>query len=147
VKQQIEDVIGLDASDAILISAKTGLNVPEVLEAIVHRLPPPKGDAAAPLKALLVESWYDSYLGVVVLFRVVDGVLKKGQRIRMMGTDAAYEVDRVGVFTPKMGRPRARPANRLPHRLDQEVADTRWRHHHRRQETGSDAAPASALRS
>ena len=102
VKQQIEDVIGLDASDAILISAKTGLNVPEVLEAIVHRLPPPKGDAAAPLKALLVDSWYDSYLGVVVLFRVVDGVLKKGQRIRMMGTDAAYEVDRVGVFTPKM---------------------------------------------
>src|SRR5579862_3167180 len=101
VKQQIEDVIGLDASDAILISAKTGLNVPEVLEAIVHRLPPPKGDAAAPLKALLVDSWYDSYLGVVVLFRVVDGVMKKGQRIRMMGTDAAYEVDRVGVFTPK----------------------------------------------
>src|SRR5271156_2514347 len=101
IKQQIEDVIGLDASDAILISAKTGLNVPEVLEAIVHRLPAPKGDAAAPLKALLVDSWYDAYLGVVVLFRVVDGVLKKGQRIRMMGTDAAYEVDRVGVFTPK----------------------------------------------
>jgi GTP-binding protein LepA len=101
VKQQIEDVIGLDASDAILISAKTGLNVSEVLEAIVTRLPPPKGDAAAPLKALLVDSWYDAYLGVVVLFRVVDGVLKKGQRIRMMGTDAAYDVDRVGVFTPK----------------------------------------------
>ena len=101
VKQQIEDVIGIDASDAILISAKTGLNVPEVLEAIVTRLPPPKGDAAAPLKALLVDSWYDAYLGVVVLFRVVDGVLKKGQRIRMMGTDAAYDVDRVGVFTPK----------------------------------------------
>src|SRR5271166_4654254 len=100
-KQQIEDVIGLDASDAILISAKTGLNVAEVLEAIVKRLPPPKGDAAAPLKALLVDSWYDAYLGVVVLFRVVDGVLKKGQRIRMMGTGAAYEVDRVGVFTPK----------------------------------------------
>ena len=101
VKQQIEDVIGLDASDAILISAKTGQNVPEVLEAIVNRLPPPKGDVAAPLKALLVDSWYDSYLGVVVLFRVVDGTLKKGQRIRMMGTNAAYEVDRVGVFTPK----------------------------------------------
>jgi GTP-binding protein LepA len=101
VKQQIEDVIGLDASDAILISAKTGLNVPEVLEAIVRRLPPPKGDAAAPLKALLVDSWYDAYLGVVVLFRVVDGVLKKGMRIRMIGTGAAYEVDRVGVFTPK----------------------------------------------
>ncbi len=101
VKQQIEDVIGLDASDAILISAKTGLNVAEVLEAIVTRLPPPKGDATAPLKALLVDSWYDAYLGVVVLFRVVDGVLKKGQRIRMMGTGATYEVDRVGVFTPK----------------------------------------------
>src|SRR6202046_4664474 len=101
VKQQIEDVIGIDAANAIMISAKTGQNVPEVLEAIVHRLPPPKGDAAAPLKALLVDSWYDAYLGVVVLFRVVDGVLKKGQRIRMMGTDAAYDVDRVGVFTPK----------------------------------------------
>jgi GTP-binding protein LepA len=102
VKQQIEDVIGLDASDAILISAKTGLNVPEVLEAIVTRLPPPKGDRAAPLKALLVDSWYDSYLGVVVLIRLVDGTLKKGQRIRMMGTGATYEVDRVGVFTPKL---------------------------------------------
>src|SRR6266480_2342994 len=84
VKQQIEDVIGLDASNAILISAKTGLNVPEVLEAIVTRLPPPKGDRDATLKALLVDSWYDSYLGVVVLLRVVDGVLKKGNRIRMM---------------------------------------------------------------
>jgi GTP-binding protein LepA len=102
VRKQIEDVIGLDASDAILISAKTGLNVPEVLEGIVKRLPPPKGDGAATLKALLVDSWYDSYLGVVVLVRIVDGVLKKGQRIRMMGTSAAYEVDRVGVFTPKM---------------------------------------------
>src|SRR6201987_1699883 len=101
VKQQIEDVIGLDAANAIKISAKTGENVPEVLEAIVHRLPPPRGDRAAPLKALLVDSWYDSYLGVVVLFRVVDGTLKKGQRIRMMGTGAAYEVDRVGVFPPK----------------------------------------------
>jgi GTP-binding protein LepA len=102
VKQQIEDVIGLDASNAILISAKTGLNVPEVLESIVTRLPPPKGDHDAPLKALLVDSWYDSYLGVVVLLRIVDGVLRRGQRIRMMGTGAAYEVDRVGVFTPKM---------------------------------------------
>jgi len=101
VKQQIEDVIGLDASNAILISAKTGEGVPEVLEAIVTRLPPPKGDGAAPLKALLIDSWYDAYLGVVVLFRVVDGVMKKGMRIRMMGTKAAYDVDRVGVFTPK----------------------------------------------
>jgi GTP-binding protein LepA len=102
VKRQIEDVIGLDASNAILISAKTGENVPEVLEAIVTRLPPPRGDRDAPLKALLVDSWYDSYLGVVVLVRIVDGVLGKGQRIRMMGTGAAYDVDRVGVFTPKL---------------------------------------------
>jgi GTP-binding protein LepA len=102
VKQQIEDVIGLDASDAILISAKTGLNIDAVLEAIVTRLPPPKGDRDATLKALLVDSWYDLYLGVVVLVRIVDGTLKKGQRIRMMGTHASYEVDRVGVFTPKL---------------------------------------------
>src|SRR5262245_54407076 len=102
VKQQIEDVIGFDASEAIGISAKTGLNVPEVLEAIVTRLPAPKGDRNATLKALLVDSWYDLYLGVVVLVRIVDGTLKKNQRIRMMGTDAAYDVDRVGVFTPKL---------------------------------------------
>jgi GTP-binding protein LepA len=102
VKRQIEDVIGLDASNAILISAKTGENVPEVLESIVTRLPPPRGDRDAPLKALLVDSWYDSYLGVIVLLRVVDGVLRRGQRIRLMGSGAAYEVDRVGVFTPKM---------------------------------------------
>ncbi len=101
IKQQIEDVIGLDASEAILISAKTGLGIPDVLEAIVTRLPPPKGDRDAQLKALLIDSWYDAYLGVVVLYRVVDGVLKKGMRIRMMGTKAAYDVDRVGVFTPK----------------------------------------------
>src|SRR5215211_5415273 len=87
VKQQIEDVIGLDASDAIGISAKTGMNVGEVLEAIVNRLPPPKGDRNAPLKALLVDSWYDAYLGVVVLFRIFDGKLRKGQRIHMMATD------------------------------------------------------------
>ncbi len=101
VRQQIEDVIGIDASDAIPISAKTGLNIEGVLEAIVHRLPPPKGDSEAPLKALLVDSWYDAYLGVVVLVRVVDGELKKGQRVRMMASDAVYQVERVGVFTPK----------------------------------------------
>jgi GTP-binding protein LepA len=101
IRQQIEDVIGLDASDAIPISAKTGLNIEAVLEAVVHRLPAPKGDSAAPLKALLVDSWYDAYLGVVVLLRVVDGEIKKGQRIRMMAADAAYQVERVGVFTPK----------------------------------------------
>jgi GTP-binding protein LepA len=102
IKQQIEDVIGLDASEAVPISAKTGLNIDLVLEAIVHRLPAPKGDETAPLKALLVDSWYDAYLGVVVMVRVIDGTLKKGQRIRMMGADAHYEIDRIGVFRPKM---------------------------------------------
>ncbi|MCZ8187232.1 MAG: translation elongation factor 4 [Beijerinckiaceae bacterium] len=102
VKEQIEEVIGLDASEAVPISAKTGLNIEGVLEAIVTRLPPPKGDVSAPLKALLVDSWYDVYLGVVVLVRIIDGKLKKGMRIKMMGTDAVYDVDRVGVFTPKM---------------------------------------------
>ena len=102
IKEQIEDVIGLDASEAVPISAKTGLNIDQVLEAIVKRLPPPKGDEKAPLKALLVDSWYDAYLGVVVLVRVIDGWLRKGMRIRMMGADAHYEVDRIGVFRPKM---------------------------------------------
>ena len=102
IKQQIEDVIGIDASDAVMISAKTGLGIEDVLEAIVHRLPPPKGDRDAPLKALLVDSWYDVYLGVVVLVRIVDGVMSKGQRIRMLGTGAAYDVERIGYITPKM---------------------------------------------
>src|SRR5476651_1563375 len=84
VKEQIEDVIGLDTSEALLISAKTGLGIPDVLEALVHRLPPPKGDAAAPLKALLIYSWYDAYLGVIILVRVVDGILKPGAKIKMM---------------------------------------------------------------
>lgn len=101
VKQQIEDVIGIDASDAIPISAKTGIGIPDVLEAIVHKLPPPKGDRDATLKALLVDSWYDPYLGVIVLVRIVDGTLKEGDNIKMMGTGATYGVDRVGVFTPK----------------------------------------------
>jgi GTP-binding protein LepA len=101
VKQQIEDVIGLDASDAIPISAKTGQNVEAVLEAIVKRLPAPEGDASKPLKALLIDSWYDSYLGVVVLVRVMEGTLRKGQRIKLMSTDADYQVERVGVFRPK----------------------------------------------
>ena len=101
VRQQIEDVIGLDASDAVEISAKTGLGIHDVLEAIVHRLPAPKGEINAPLKALLVDSWYDAYLGVVVLVRVVDGALKKGQRIRMMAAKASYTIDQVGIFTPK----------------------------------------------
>jgi GTP-binding protein LepA len=102
VKQQIEDVVGLDASDAVEISAKTGLNIEGVLEALVHRLPPPKGDGAAPLKALLVDSWYDQYLGVVILVRVKDGRLKRGQKIRMMSNDAVHQVEQVGVFSPKM---------------------------------------------
>jgi GTP-binding protein LepA len=102
VKEQIEEVIGIDASDAVPISAKTGLGIPDVLEAIVTRLPPPKGNADAPLKAMLVDSWYDTYLGVVVLVRIVDGVMRKGQKIRMMEAGATYEVERMGVFTPKM---------------------------------------------
>jgi len=101
VKQQIEDVIGLDASEAVPISAKTGLNIDQVLEAIVHRLPPPKGILDAPLKALLIDSYYDAYLGVVVLVRIIDGELKKGQKIRMMAADAVYQVEQIGVFTPK----------------------------------------------
>src|SRR5579872_4375613 len=101
VRQQIEEVIGLDASGAIEISAKTGLNIDAVLEALVERLPAPKGDAAAPLKALLVDSWYDAHLGVVTLVRVKDGVLKPGLKIRFMATGAAYTIERVGIFTPK----------------------------------------------
>ncbi len=101
VKQQIEDVIGLDATDAVEISAKTGLGIDGVLEALVTRLPAPKGDRNAPLKALLVDSWYDAYLGVVVLFRVVDGVLKKGMKIKFMSSGAVHPVERVGVTTPK----------------------------------------------
>ncbi|EJF80330.1 GTP-binding protein LepA [Bartonella doshiae] len=103
VKEQIEDVIGIDTSRAVEISAKTGLGVPDVLEAIVTQLPAPHiGDVTKPLKAMLVDSWYDSYLGVIVLVRVIDGILKKGQIIRMMGTGVKYPVERVGVFTPKM---------------------------------------------
>lgn len=101
IKEQIEDVIGIDASEACMISAKTGLGVDDVLEAIVSKLPPPEGDPEATLKAMLVDSWYDTYLGVMVLVRIIDGSLKRGQKIKMMGTGAAYDVDRVGVMTPK----------------------------------------------
>ncbi|MGE0737336.1 MAG: translation elongation factor 4, partial [Alphaproteobacteria bacterium] len=101
IRQQIEDVIGIDASEAVLISAKTGIGITDVLEAIVTKVPPPKGDAAAPLKALLIDSWYDSYLGVVTLVRVKDGEIRKGMKIRLMAAAAAYEVEQVGVFTPK----------------------------------------------
>lgn len=128
VKEQIEEVIGLDATDAIEVSAKTGQGIQEVLEAIVTKLPAPShGDIDAPLKALLVDSWYDSYLGVIVLVRVIDGMIKKGQTIKMMGTDAKYLIDRVGVMTPKMV-----PMNQLgPGEIGfitasiKEVADTR----------------------
>jgi GTP-binding protein LepA len=101
VRRQIEDVIGIDASGALEISAKTGLGIDEVLEAIVTRLPAPKGNAESVLKALLVDSWYDPYLGVVVLVRIVDGTLKKGMRIKLMSTHASYLVERVGIFRPK----------------------------------------------
>ena len=102
VIEQIEDVIGIEAHDAIRISAKTGIGIPDVLEAIVTRLPHPHGNPDAPLKAMLVDSWYDAYLGVVVLIRVIDGKLRKGERIRMMSTNALYPVDRIGVFRPGM---------------------------------------------
>jgi GTP-binding protein LepA len=106
IRQQIEDVIGLDASDAVLISAKTGLGIQDVLEAIVHRLPPPRNSddleaAKKPLKALLVDSWYDPYLGVIILVRIMEGVLRVDQRIKMMNAGVVYDVDRVGFFTPK----------------------------------------------
>jgi GTP-binding protein LepA len=102
VKHEIEDVIGIDASEAIPISAKTGLGIPDVLEAIVTRLPAPKGNREAPLKAMLVDSWYDSYLGVVVMIRVIDGVVRKGDRIRMMQTNAVYGIDKLAVLKPEM---------------------------------------------
>ena len=100
-KAQIEEVVGIDASDAIPISAKSGLGIEDVLEAIVTRLPPPVGDGSAPLKALLVDSWYDTYLGVIILVRVKEGKLAKGAKIRMMSNGANYTVEQLGVFTPK----------------------------------------------
>lgn len=103
IKTQIEDVIGIDASDALEISAKTGIGIEDVLEAIVERLPAPKGDVTdgVPLKALLVDSWYDAYLGVIILVRVIDGVIKKGLKMKMMSSGAVYNIDNVGIFTPK----------------------------------------------
>ncbi len=101
VKAEIEDIIGLPADDAVLASAKSGIGIEEALEAIVARIPPPKGDAAAPLVAMLVDSWYDPYLGVVILIRVIDGTLKKGQQIKFMQAGTTHLIDRVGCFTPK----------------------------------------------
>ena len=126
-RQQIEDVIGLDASDAVEISAKSGIGIPDVLEAIVNRLPAPKGDQSAPLKAMLVDSWYDAYLGVVVLVRILDGEMKKGQRVKMMKTGGTYTIDQVGIFKPK----KENVANLTPGEIGfftasiKEVADTR----------------------
>jgi GTP-binding protein LepA len=102
VKAEIEEIIGLDASDAVLTSAKTGIGIADVLEAIVMRIPPPKGDIMAPLKAMLVDSWYDPYLGVVILIRVIDGQITKGQTIKFMAGDTMHLVDRVGAFRPKI---------------------------------------------
>lgn len=102
VKAQIEDVIGIDTSNAVEVSAKTGIGIDEVLEAVVNDLPPPEGDTEAPLKAMLVDSWYDPYLGVIILVRVKDGILKKGMKIRMMANGSTHDVERVGIFTPKM---------------------------------------------
>ena len=102
VAEQIEDVIGIDASEAIQVSAKTGQGIVETLEAVVHRLPAPKGDMNAPLKAMLVDSWYDSYLGVIVLVRIIDGKLKKGERVKFMSNNTTHHVDRIGVFRPQM---------------------------------------------
>jgi GTP-binding protein LepA len=102
VAEQIEDVIGIDATEAIQVSAKTGQGIVETLEAIVHKLPAPKGDINAPLKAMLVDSWYDSYLGVIVLVRIIDGKLKKGERVKFMSNSSTHHVDRIGVFRPQM---------------------------------------------
>ncbi len=101
-RAQISDVIGLDAKEALAVSGKTGAGVPELLEEIVHKLPAPSGDENAPTRALLVDSWYDSYLGVVVLVRVVDGTLRRGQKIKFLATGAEYTVEKIGYFTPKM---------------------------------------------
>ena len=102
VRAEIEDVIGLDASEAVLASAKSGIGIAEVLQAIVTKIPPPKGDRDGPLKAMLVDSWYDPYLGVVILVRVIDGVIRKGQSVKFMATGTQHLVDRVGCFTPKI---------------------------------------------
>ena len=136
VRKEIEDVIGLDASGAVLASAKAGIGIAEILEAIVTKIPPPKGDIDAPLKAMLVDSWYDPYLGVVILVRVIDGVMKKGQQIKFMNAGTTHLVDRVGCFPPEdraADRPRA-GRDRLHHRTDQgRRAGPRRRHADRRQ--------------
>ena len=127
IRQQIEDVIGLDATDALEISAKTGQGIEDVLEAIVSRLPAPQGDPEAPLKAMLVDSWYDPYPGVVVLVRVIDGALKKGQKVKLMSTGATHLIDRVGIFRPKQDMTGVLTAGEIGFftAAIKEVADTR----------------------
>ena len=144
VQQQIEEVIGLDASDAIAISAKTGQGVDQVLEALVTRLPPPEGETSAPLKALLVDSWYDAYLGVITLVRVIDGVLKPGMRVKMMATGASHQIDRVGGLHTEDDRPsRTWPGgNWLLNGLDQVGRRLSRRRHHHRGAASDQRAPA-----
>ncbi len=127
VRQEIEEIIGLDASGAVLASAKTGLGIEEVLQAIVDKIPPPKGDSAAPTKAMLVDSWYDPYLGVVILVRVIEGTLKRGQQIRFMATGTTHLVDRVGCFRPKIEQLESLSAGEIGFITAQikEVAETR----------------------
>ncbi len=149
VKQQIEDVIGLDASDALEISAKTGLGIPDVLEALVTRLPAPTGDATLPLQALLIDSWYDQYLGVIILVRVKQGRLAAGMKIRMLATGAAHDVDQTGVFTPKHEKVAELAAGRgrVPDRRHQgsgRLPDRR--HDHRGASAGRGAAGVQAQR-
>ena len=100
-REEIEDVIGIDASDAILASAKTGMGIDDILEAIVHQVPPPQGSVDAPLQALIIDSWFDNYVGVVMLVRIVNGVLRPKDRIMLMATGATHPVEHIGVFTPK----------------------------------------------
>lgn len=106
-KAEVEDVIGIDASEAIPCSAKTGMGIDEILEAIVAKIPAPKGNPNAPLRAMIVDSWFDTYVGVVMLVRVVDGRLGKGERFKMMATGTVYNADTMGVFTPPMSRAKA----------------------------------------
>ncbi len=134
VRKEIEDVIGLDASNAVMTSAKSGIGIEAVLDAVIERIPAPKGDVDAPLKAMLVDSWYDPYLGVVILVRVIDGRIVKGQSIKFMAAGTTHLIDRVGAFTPKdRDARRPRPGrNRLHHRADQgRGAGARRRHDHR----------------
>ena len=144
VRNEIEDIIGLPADDAVLTSAKTGIGIDEVLEAIVARIPPPKGDRAAPLKAMLVDSWYDPYLGVVILIRVIDGTIRKGQQIKFMAGGTTHLVDRVGAFRPKIEQlPELGPGEIgfITAQIKDVARDPRRRHHHRRQAPAAKALP------